>query len=352
MNLIVKFLIFLNLFATVSSCGQKPKDISEDISKKHTSKSVSKINGVSFVASPLVLEQKYLDPVIKVNANYAAIMPFGFLKNLKHPEISYNAERQWFGETMEGVRQYVKELHKNEIKVMVKPQIWIWRGEYTGYLKMENEEDWKKFEDSYRSFILDFAKLAEEENVDMYCIGTELEKFIEHRPDYWFSLIEDVKKIYKGKITYAANWDEYKRTPFWSELDFIGVDAYFPISESKTPSFDDSKIGWQRWKTEMQEVSEKANKKIIFTEYGYRSVDFAGKEPWQSSREMNIYNSNAQEILLQSLYDEVWNESWFAGGFLWKWFLEHDKINGEEDNQYTPQNKPAEVIVSKYYGKN
>lgn len=32
---------------------------------------------------------------------------------------------------------------------MVKPQIWVWRGEFTGTIKMENEENWKLLEDSY-----------------------------------------------------------------------------------------------------------------------------------------------------------------------------------------------------------
>ena len=60
--------------------------------------------------------------------------------------------------------------------------------------------------------------MAEEEKVDIFCIGTELEKFIEHRPAYWRELIAEVRKVYKGKLTYAANWDEYKRVPFWDAL--------------------------------------------------------------------------------------------------------------------------------------
>ncbi len=344
-----RFLLFLSFCAISISCAQKPKDISKEISEVTSVKNETKINGLSFVASPLVLEQKYIEPVLNINANYTAIMPFGFIQNLEHPKIIYNSERQWFGESMEGARQYVKELHKNNIKVMLKPQLWIWRGEYTGFLKMKNEEDWKELEDSYRSFIVDFAKLAEDEHVDMYCIGTELENFIKERPQFWFSLIKEIKKIYNGKLTYAANWDEYKRVPFWKELDYIGVDAYFPISENKTPTFEESKQGWEKWKTEMKEISEKENRKILFTEYGYRSVDFAGKEPWQASRELTIYNAEAQNVLLKTLFEEVWQEEWFSGGFLWKWFLEYDKINGTEDNQYTPQNKPAEQIVKKYY---
>ncbi len=343
------------LFSTLFGCAQNPDSskvvASEKLEKPINESAISKINGVSFVASKDSNLQENIGPLMKIHADYAAIMPFGFIKNLEHPEISYNQERQWFGETREGAKQYIRMLHKNGIKVMIKPQIWVWRGEFTGLLKMASEEDWLELEDYYSNFIIDFAKVAEAENVEIFCIGTELEKFIEHRPEFWRALIAEVKKVYKGKLTYAANWDEYKRVPFWDALDFIGVDAYFPISESKIPTVEEARNGWQRWKKELKGVSENESKKILFTEYGYRSVDFAGKEPWVSDHKLTSMNFEAQANTLQGLYEEVWSEQWFAGGFLWKWFIDHEGVGGETDNQFTPQNKPAEAVVKKYYQK-
>ncbi len=327
--------IFILSISFLNSCAQKEIHI----------------NGISFVASPDTLAQNHIDPILKINANYTAIMPFGFIKNLQHPEVVYNSERQWFGETKEGVKQYIEKLHNNKIEVMLKPQIWIWHGEYTGGLKMETEEDWQLLENSYRNFIIDFAKVAEETQVDIFCIGTELEQFIIHRPDFWKRLITEIKTTYKGKLTYAANWDEYKRVPFWEEIDYIGVDAYFPISESETPTIEEAKQGWQQWKKEMISVSTKTNKKIIFTEYGYRSVNFSGKEPWKSDRDMGEVNLKAQEILTKALFEEIWKEEWFAGGFLWKWHIKHEGIGGKDNTMFTPQNKPVEDIVRGFYLK-
>jgi len=235
---------------------------------------------------------------------------------------------------------------------MLKPQIWVWRGDYTGELKMNSEADWRQLEDSYKDFILDFAKLAEKDGIEIFCIGTELEAFIKHRPEYWRKLISEIRLVYKGKLTYAANWDEYKRVPFSDMLDIIGIDTYFPISESKSPTLEEAKEGWQQWKTELKTFSEKESKRILFAEYGYRSVDFSGKEPWKSNREMNSVNLEAQLNLLEGMYQSVWEEDWFAGGFLWKWFISHEKAGDAEDSQFTPQNKPAEAIVEKYYSKN
>lgn len=232
---------------------------------------------------------------------------------------------------------------------MMKPQIWVWQGEFTGNIQMNSEEAWLELENSYRDFILDYAKMAEKQKIEIFCIGTELEKFIEHRPQYWRELIVEVQNVYSGKLTYAANWDEYKRVPFWDALDYIGVDAYFPVAESLTPSIDETKLGFEKWRSELKSFSEKENKKILFTEYGYRSVDYSGKEPWKSDRSMNSVNLQAQTNLLEGMYQSIWSEEWFAGGFLWKWFIAHDKVGGENDSQFTPQNKAAEAVVKKYY---
>lgn len=308
-----------------------------------------KMNGVSFVAAPNAIDQTNVDPVIKLNANYAAIMPFGFLRKLNATEVIYNTDRQWFGETRKGAKQYAELLQKSNIKIMIKPQIWVWNGEFTGFIAMENEEDWKQFEASYERFILEYANLAQEINAEMYCIGTELHKFVAARPEFWKALITKVKKVYKGKLTYAENWDSFDKVPFWKQLDFIGVDAYFPLSEEKMPSLESLQKGWQPHKEKIVALSNKLDRKVIFTEYGYRSMDYTGKEPWDSSRKGKTLNLKAQEIALQAMYNEFWKEEWFAGGFIWKWFHHYEKSGGLKNDQFTPQNKPAEEIVRQNY---
>ena len=308
-----------------------------------------KIKGLSFVASQDKINSIHTAPVIKVQSNYVALMPFGFIKELASPKITYNSNRQWFGETKVGLLQYAKKFQKHQIKIMVKPQIWVWRGEYTGFIEMDSEEKWKVLEESYSEFILTYAKAAEEINADILCIGTELEKFVANRPDYWLELIKNIKKVYKGKLTYAANWDEYKRIAFWGELDFIGIDAYFPLSDKKTPTVKEFENGWKPHKDEISRIQKQFNIPIIFTEFGYRSLDFTGKKPWESNRVVASVNLQAQVNGLQAIYNQFWKEDWFAGGFIWKWFHKHEQVGGKNNNRFTPQNKPAEELLRKLY---
>jgi hypothetical protein len=308
-----------------------------------------KINGVSFVASRVAVDTSHINPILSIHANAASIMPFGFIRDVNHPEVIYNSDRQWFGETKEGAEHYITELHNNGISIMLKPQIWIQRGEFTGNLVMTSEENWRLLEESYSRFVLDYAQVAEDMQVDVFCIGTELELFIKNRPEYWRQLITKIRQIYKGSLTYAANWDEFWRTPFWEELDYIGIDAYFPISEAQTPSVEDCLRGWNKHKEQLSRFSEEWDRPILFTEFGYRSVDYAAREPWRYDRSMTSINLQAQTNATQALFESVWMEPWFAGGYLWKWFVNHDKVGGHENNQFTPQNKPVEQLIGAYY---
>lgn len=308
-----------------------------------------KINGVSFVASREEVVQAQVDEVLKVNANSAAVMPFGFMRETVHPEIIFDTDRQWFGETKEGAKQYIILLQKNGISVMLKPQIWVWKGEFTGTITMETEEQWLELEDSYDRFILAYAALAQETQVPIFCIGTELEKFVQNRPDYWKRLIAKIRKVYTGKLTYAANWDEYKRTPFWKGLDYIGIDAYFPLSEAKTPTVAELRQGWQRWKTKINEVATANDKQVLFTEFGYRSMDFTAKKPWLVDRTEEGVNLQAQVNAKKAIFQEFWSEDWFAGGYVWKWFIQHETSGGNADNRFTPQNKPAQKVIESQY---
>lgn len=310
-----------------------------------------KINGVSFVASRGVVDSSHVKPLVGINANAAAVMPFGFIRDKSHPEVIHNTDRQWFGETRSGARQYIESLHKEGINVMVKPQIWISHGEFTGFLKMSSDADWKLLETSYSDFVLQYAELAEELNVEVFCIGTELEEFIKNRPEYWHQLIKEIRKVYTGKLTYAANWDEFWTTPFWTELDYVGIDAYFPVSDMQTPTIEDCIKGWEKHKMGLKNFSEKLDRPILFTEFGYRSVDYTGKEPWRYDRSMTSVNLEAQTNATKALFDAVWNEDWFAGGYLWKWFIDHKNVGGLMDNQFTPQNKPVETMIKSFYKK-
>ena len=333
----LQFLAMFGLLMAITSCqGQKAQD---------------KINGISLVASREQITSSHIQPIIDVNANAVAVMPFAFMESLSSPNLKFNTDGQWQGERLEGVRKTAQLLHAQGLKVMVKPQIWIWKGEFTGHIKMNSEEDWKKFETNYQEFIMLYAKMAAEENVETFCLGTELYEFANERTKFWKHLISEVRKIYKGELTYAENWDKVDKVGFWKELDMIGVDAYFPLHDGRSPNMEELRASWKPHKIQLKVLAAKENKQILFTEYGYRNTDYATKQPWDASRAETSVNNELQSDALMALYEEFWREDWFAGGFLWKWFHDNERAGGLQNNQFTPQNKPAIDVVKGFYGE-
>ena len=79
-------------------------------------------------------------------------------------------------------------------------------------------------------------------------------------------------------------------------------------------------------------------------------MDYAGKEPWITTRGGANVNLEAQANATQAVFETFWEEDWFAGGFVWKWFIYHERSGGIENDRFTPQNKPAQEVIKKYYG--
>lgn len=307
-----------------------------------------KIDGVSFVGPPQEVGVEAFVPIHDLEAGYAAIIPFAYGSFGSSSLVWRDLNWQWWGESPDGARACIRMAHKQGIKTMVKPQVWFDHGSFTGDFELDSEEEWINFESRYRNFILEYAKMAEQEKSELFCIGTELCAFAGKRPEFWRSLIREVRAIYRGKLTYASNWDSYSRVSFWKELDLIGIDAYFPVCTQETPSIKSVLIGWEPHFRKMKEYSEKLGKAVLFTEFGYRSSDYCCREPWDY-REDRAVNLQAQVNAYEGLFRKFWEEEWFAGGFLWKWYADHNLVGGSNNNNFTPQNKPAESIIREFY---
>ncbi|MCE2926468.1 MAG: glycoside hydrolase TIM-barrel-like domain-containing protein [Rickettsiales bacterium] len=237
--------------------------------------------------------------------------------------------------------RYVTELRARGYKILFYPLIFMdttgkpWRGELTG-----SATDVTSFftkNDGYNAFILHYANLLAT-RVDAFSIGSEMKGLtkvsstvgVYPAVNQFVSLAASVKSIVgtSVKVTYAADWSEYHHTdggwynmdPLWSSsnIDMIGIDAYFPLTDSPSSVYDidQVKAGWTSgegydwyysdpartiqtplaapyaWKniswfwnnTHINPNSVATSwvpqsKKIWFTEYGFPSVDCATNQP-------------------------------------------------------------------------
>jgi hypothetical protein len=342
LKFIVKLSLITGLFIYTNGCsyGDTP-------SSNISSVAGFTIKGLSMVAPVQRVDESVIQPMLDIHANSISIMPYAFCTT-GNPVVKYNEHKQHWGENKDGVIGCIQLAHENNISVMLKPHLWIGRGNYTGAFTLSTEQDWLLWENSFREYILLFASVADSMKVEIFCIGTEFGAAVKQRPQFWISLIDTVKKIYKGKLTYAANWDDYKDFPFWSRLDYIGVDAYFPLSQDKTPSLKSLNKSWKKYSDELERLSVRYSRPVLFTEYGYRNVDYSSTEPWKEKE--GDQNDKAQVNAYEALYQNFSGKAWFAGGYAWKWYVD-DPNQKRRLIDYTPQGKATLKTIKKWYSR-
>jgi hypothetical protein len=317
------------------------------------------MNGITMVAPSSPINDSAFIRLAMTNANWVALIPYGF-QNDTASTVHSDANNRWWGESDAGIRSCVSMARKQGLKVLLKPQVWI-RGSWVGSVDYNTEEQWQNWESSYRKYMDIFIKVAVEEKIELFCIGTEFDIAAQKRPLFWKKLISDIRKDFKGKLVYSSNWDNYQKIPFWKELDYIGISGYYPLNDMALPSVALLENKWKKQKNQFKKFSNKMGKQILFTEYGYLSTDYCASKTWELEAKMKDLNVNeqCQANALEALYKSLWNEPYFAGGFLWKWFpsmpQDPNRRKGSLERrakEYDPQNKLAESIIKKYYTQN
>lgn len=311
-----------------------------------------KIRGLSFVAPSRPFSEDPMPYIKSINAEWIAVIPYGFIPSDDH-KVYHGSNRQWWGETELGVRETITKAKESDLKVMLKPQIWM-HGSWIGEFDLEDDEKWLEWEKTYSDYILQYAKIAEEMGVEMICIGTEFKRAMQTNTKYWYKLIDEVREVYSGPLTYSSNWDEYQDVPIWDKLDYIGISAYFPLTDKKHPTHEELKESWKPTVKALERFSKKQNKRIIFTEFGYLSLDGCAGKTWilEKERDQHGENQQAQADAFHCLFATFWEKEWWAGGFFWKWYPEmRPNRKNFYNKDYSPQGKLAEETISEWYCK-
>ncbi len=292
-----------------------------------------------------------------IGATHLALIAFGFQERSDTPAIRMHTGDAdgggWYSETDAGIRTLARQADSLGMGLILKPHIWIGHysaeGQERHKIGFETEAAWRRWEAHYRRFLMHYARLAEETGADVLVVGTELAGPAKARPTFWRGLIAEVREAYAGRLTYAANWyAEYEEIAFWDALDYVGVQAYFPISEEDAPTLEALRAGWAKHRSALRRMHERTGRPILFTEIGYRSVGYAAREPWRwpSREETAAPDPALQARLYQAFFEAMWDAPFLAGAVVWKW---HPARSGDRPLGFTPQNKPAAEVIGEWF---
>jgi hypothetical protein len=268
----------------------------------------------------------------------------------------------------EDVIALIQYAHAQGIQVMLKPHVDPLVG-WRGHIAPASPSEW--FDHFTNDFLLHYAQMAEDHNVEMLVIGTEYDTLV--KPpyiDYWADVIAAVRQVYHGQVTYAATEHSlfYDNLPdwFWQSLDMVSLTLYHEFSQECTPTVAQVV---QKWNTdgvlaELQSFHQKYNLLVLLAEVGYRSIDYAGVQAWRTegpnaydniNPELSIaYNGQGQANLYEALFQVLGDKEWFAGIFMWQYVpsggCAGTMRGGSGNTDYTVLGKPAALVIHDWFG--
>ncbi|MBH5333460.1 hypothetical protein IHE55_01035 [Streptomyces pactum] len=283
---------------------------------------------------------RYLRQIRDTGARWVVFTPTWYQDGRKRSAIRTT------GETVSdhGVRRIVRLAHAEGLKVLLKPHVDLVGGGDRAEIRPADPDAWFA---SYRTFITHYARLARELDVERFAVGTELAGTSGDRAR-WSRVIDSVREVYPGRLTYAANYDEYARIRFWSALDVIGIDAYWPLTDRPTTDPAELAAGWREVVTELAAFSARHHRRVLFTEAGYVSQRGTTTAPYSwtvSDRTGEEEQAAAYQALLTAFEDR----RWWAGVCWWMWDDWPDSGETPARLAYTPHGKPAEQVLRRWW---
>jgi Glycoside Hydrolase Family 113 len=290
-----------------------------------------------------------LDELFATGANYISLLVMWYQTGIHSTDIHPTADTP----SDQDLAHVIDYAHAHGVHVLLKPQVNFtddpdhWRGE----IAFANPADWQTWFASYRQFIVYYARFAQQHGVEEFSVGTELASASTHTSE-WRATIRAVRAEYTGLLTYSANHSgEEVQVQFWDDLDFIGVNNFYHLTNYRNPTIAQLIDGWKWPILQLTRLHARfPNQPIIFTEVGYPSLDRANVWPWNWNREAAV-DLQEQADCYEALFRVWWKNSdrpWFRGLFIWNWLTDPHQ-GGAQNGDYTPHDKPAGQVLRAWF---
>ncbi len=236
------------------------------------------------------------------------------------------------------LRNAVRMAQGHDIRITLKPHVDVRDGSWRGNIRPDDIQGW--FE-QYTDFITALARLAESWQIPQLVVGTELVG-LSGRDTEWRRLIREVRRVYSGKLLYAASWNEYEAVSFWDALDYIGINAFFPLTNRRNPELIDLLAGWEYWLSRLSVWQRRMGMPVIFTEIGYTGRDGTNMHPYRYDTTADIDLQEQADCYRAALrtFPKI---DWLAGAYWWYWPVRLADNAGMQS--YVPYAKPAETVL-------
>jgi hypothetical protein len=287
----------------------------------------------------------------ELGANWVSLTVFGRVYDLQSSSVDPAFEAP-LPETLENLSRAAELAHSAGLKVMLVPHLWVESGKWRAELDPKTEEGWQRFRASYGDFVKLWAAWAEKHHVELFSTGVELRFWVtSSRAPTFLELIDEVRSLYHGPLTYASNWDDADDTEIWRHLDIIGVNGFYPLHWEKSPTNEQLSRGAQEAARRVHELSTRHEKPVFFNEFGYTARKDSMVEPWLWPEQLGDVgkDENEQSRAYAALLSEVRTLGGFYGAFVWRMYSDVADLSQEPAWGFSPWGKQAEVVLRNAY---
>ena len=292
-----------------------------------------------------------LDHLVAMGANWVSITPFGRIWSLQDTQIRMDFEAPYQANRV-AIREMITQAKARGLKVLLIPHLWVettgWRGE----IDPGTPERWAAYRESYRRFVLAWARDTEAAGADALSIGVECKSWSGRFGGFWTDFIGEVREAFGGMLTYSANWDEAEDVLFWDQLDFIGINAFYPLADHAGATDTEYLAGARALVPGLRDLTEVLQMPLVFVEVGYTTRRDAAVEPWLWPDGMAdvVIDEREQARAMATLVDPFLREPFFAGFFLWRYYANLDDVSQEGIWGFSPHAKLAEDTLRDVFG--
>jgi hypothetical protein len=322
-------------------------------------------------------------PALAGTGANAVVLAFEYGIDVKNSAVYADAN---YTESQSVIAATIAEANSRGFSVMVRPlldfldptkigsySVGDWRSTY-------NPTNAAAFFASYKTMIVAIAQMAQANGATSLSIGAELDQLTSPAYlSYWTDIITSVRAVFSGKLTYSADWDDNispwqgqhgltagtgdltTQVSFWSQLDYLGIDCYAPISDAASPTLADLMAGWTSTPSDptalavtgdqslisyFASVATQTGMPLLFTEIGYESASDAAKQP--SGTSTNVYDP-ALQANLYSAFFQAWQQSGnnsLLGVYFWNWDPNAAEVGPGNGPNFSPQGQPAQTVVT------
>jgi len=291
--------------------------------------------------------ERGLDEAVRLGATWISLTPFGRAWDLQATGVDKTFELP-FAENQRGMLRAVKQAHARGLRVLLVPHLWVESGGWRAEIDPGTGEGWRRFAESYRAYVLAWAGFAASSHVDMLAVGVELRSWLTttHAPSF-LPILRDIRAAYPGLLTYAANWDDVDQTVILGELDVIGINAFYPLTERPNASDQELAGGGAQVATKVQQLAELWHKPVMFNEFGYTARTDPALRPWEWPDHMNgvTVDARAQAAAYRGLLSGMLGSRELVGGFVWRLYADPDDLSQEAEWGFSPRGRQAELFL-------